>query len=279
MIAALVLAGCHRQAPAGVRTVTDGIGRAVTLGHVKRIVSLAPSSTEIAFALGAGDELVGVDRYSDYPPAARQIQQVGTDMADDLERLVALHPDVVLLATTANAQRSLDTMGAAGLNVYVSRADSLEGIFADITALGRVLERAKEADALVASLRARVGTAPASLVSCAMIVWPSPLVVAGPGSHVGDLLRAAGCANVAGDASQPYPTYSTERLVKKAPQVLFVGTHAEGTPPLASIDALTSIPAVRDHRVYLVDGDLLFRPGPRVVDGIEKLRGLLGATR
>ena len=275
--ALLLLSACHHAPKRGTRTITDGLGRSVTVAHVQRVISLAPSSTEIVYALGAGDRVVGVDRYSDWPEAARKVAQVGTDMEPSLERMVALHPDLVLVATTANAQRGVDNMAGVGLSVYVSRTDSLEQIFADIEGIGRALERTDAATALVAALRARVARVPVRTppIPCAIVVWPAPLVVAGRGNHVDDLLRVAGCRNVVDDASQPFPTYSTERLVKKAPEVLFVGTHATGAPSLDPLLALDSIPAVKNQRVHTIDGDLLFRPGPRVVEGIEALAGML----
>jgi iron complex transport system substrate-binding protein len=276
-----LLSACHAapHAPAQ-RTLVDAIGRTVALGEVKRVVSLAPSSTEIVYALGAGAMLVGVDRYSDYPSAARALPQLGTDMAPSVETIVALKPDVVLVATSANAQRSLDLIGRTGVPVYVSRADSLNAIYADIAGIGAVLGRELQAKALVATMRTRAAAVGARYAaepptSAAVIVWPQPLVVAARGSHVGDLVEAAGGRNVVTESTQPYPTYSTERLVKLSPEVIIVGTHATDPPSLAALDALTAIPAVRDHRVHLVDGDLLFRPGPRVVDGIEALAALL----
>ncbi|MEO6951293.1 MAG: cobalamin-binding protein [Polyangia bacterium] len=277
LAAIALLSACHRAPKLGTRTVTDGLGRSITVAHVQRVISLAPSSTEIIYALGAGDRVVGVDRYSDWPEAARKVTQVGTDMEPSLERMVTLHPDLVLVATTANAQRAVDNMAAVGLSVYVSRTDSLEQIFTDIEGIGRALERTDAATALVAALRARVAKVPvrAPPIPCAIVVWPAPLVVAGRGNHVDDLLRVAGCRNVVDDGSQPFPTYSTERLVKKAPEVVFVGTHATGAPSLDPLLALDSIPAVKNHRVHTIDGDLLFRPGPRVVEGIEALARLL----
>jgi iron complex transport system substrate-binding protein len=105
----------------------------------------------------------------------------------------------------------------------------------------------------------------------AVVVWSEPLVVAGGKSHVGELIRAAGGSNIAGDSPQPFPTYSLERLVERAPEVIIVGSHADVTPPLQPIENLKTVPAVRDKRIVLVDGDLLFRPGPRLPDGVEAL--------
>ncbi len=262
------------------RELTDALHRKLTLGVVRRVVSLAPSSTEIVYALGAGDLLVGVDRFSDYPKAALALPKVGSDMEPSLEKIIGLRPDLVLVATSANGQRSVEGMSEAGLSVYVSRADSLEAIFLDILGIGRALDRLPRAEALVASMRARLATVRARThglaeTACAVVVWPAPLVVAARGSHVGDLLTAAGGRNVVETSVQPFPTYSAERLVRQSPEVIVVGTHSTGAPSLTALEQLSSIPAVRDHRIHLIDGDLLFRPGPRVVDGVEALVPLL----
>lgn len=273
-------AGCARPRPHAPddRTVVDGLGRQVRLPRaITRVVSLAPSSTEILFALGAGPLVVGVDRYSDYPPAARSVAHVGAEVDPSLERIVALRPDVVFTATSANAQDTVETLERLGLPVYVSRAESLETILADLRGIGGALGLEADATRLTAEMRARLeavrqrsaGRRPARVL---VVVWPEPLVVAGRSSHVADLVRAAGGENVADDSSQPFPTYSTERVLEHAPEVVFVGTHSDGpAPSLAPILRLASLPAVRDHRVFTVDGNLLFRPGPRVVDGVEAL--------
>ena len=280
----LLLASCARTAPSPphhTRVVVDGIGRQLEVGQIKRIVSLAPSSTEIAYALGAGPSVVGVDRFSDYPVLAQAVTQVGSNMEPSMERILALRPDVVLVAKSANSQRTLDQLMQVGLPVYVSNAESLAAIFTDIEGIGNVLGREADAKTMVTQLRQRLAAVQARVgghvTPCAVVVWPAPLVVAAGGNHVNDLLTTAGCKNVVDDSPVPFPTYSDERLVKRAPSVLFVGTHATGAPALAPLERLSSIPAVRDHRVHLIDGDLMFRPGPRVIDGIELLARFLAA--
>ncbi len=279
----LFIVGACQRPPREVvapRVVEDALHRKLTLGAVQRIVSLAPSSTEIVYALGAGDLVVGVDRFSDFPKEVARLPKVGSDMEPSIEKIIGLKPDLVLAATSANGQRSVEGMSKAGLAVYVSRADSLEAIFLDILGIGRALDRQPQAEALVANMRSRLATARARVhafpeTSCAVVVWPAPLVVAAQGSHVGDLLTAAGGRNVVGNAAQPFPTYSPEKLVREHPAVILVGSHSTGAPPLTALEQLSSIPAVRDRRIHVVDGDLLFRPGPRVVDGVEALVPML----
>jgi iron complex transport system substrate-binding protein len=244
---------------------------------VRRVLSLAPSSTEILFALGAGALVVGVDQFSDFPPAARALPRVGSDLQPSIERMLALDPDVVFLATTANSAPLAAELERLGRRVVVSRADTLDDVFADIARIGAAVGR--DAAPLCAQLRARVarvrarvatGPRPRTLV----VVWTDPLSVAGGHSFVDDAIEAAGGYDVAADSPQPYPQYSLERLLARAPEVIVVGSHGDA-PPLAPLLAHPSLPAVRDRRVHRVDQDLLFRPGPRLVDGIETLARLL----
>lgn len=284
---ALLAAACGRAPPRSgpSREVRDGQGRAVRLPvRVARIVSLAPSTTETLFAIGAGASVVGVDRYSDYPPEARRLPTVGADIDPSLEAIVALRPDVVFTARSANAHSTTDTLERLGVPVYVSNVATLDDIERDVRGIGEAAGRAEEARRVAAALRARIdavrargaGRAP---VRALIVVWTRPLIVAGTGSHVGDLLRAAGGDNVAGDDPEPFPAYSVERVVARAPEVIVVGTHADAAPDLAPLLALATVPAVRDRRVVTLDGDLLFRPGPRVADGVEALARLLRGTR
>jgi cobalamin transport system substrate-binding protein len=274
---ALLWAGCpHKQAPAGTRQITDGAGRQVRLGRVRRAVSLAPSSTEILYALGAGSLLVGVDRYSNWPPEAQRVERVGADIDPSLERVLALRPDVVLTAASANTEATVRSLERLGLPVIVSQAATVEDVYRDVQLLGEVVERRAEAAHLVGGMRARLEAVGARVrglppVRAAVVVWSQPLVLAGGKSHVAELLRAAGGINLADDSPQPFPTYSLERLLERAPEVLIVGSHADVTPPLAPLEALKSLPAVRDHRLVLVDGDVLFRPGPRLPEAVETL--------
>jgi ABC-type Fe3+-hydroxamate transport system substrate-binding protein len=242
-------------------------------------VSLAPSSTEILYAVGAGGQLVGVDRYSDFPPAARKLPQLGVDIDPSLERIVALKPDLVFTATSANNRATVETMERLGLTVYVSHADSLAQILDDARALGRATGHAAEGERLAATMEARVAAvrarrAGAPRVRTLVVVWSDPLLVAAPGSHVGDLLDAAGGDNIVDQGTIPFPSYSPERVLARAPDVVVVGTHSERETPLAPLERL-SAEGPHHFRVTTIDGDLLFRPGPRVVDGVEALDKLL----
>ncbi len=281
----LTATACDRATPqirARPRTIRDAFDRQVALpSPIKRVVSLAPSTTEILFAIGGGDRLVGVDQYSDHPAAALAIAKVGSNIEPSTERILALRPDVVLTATSANRQTTTEELTRLGIPVVVTRGHSLEQIFADLAIVGAAVELDAAAATLAERLRADLAalqqkSAALPKTACAIVVWPEPLVVAGPGSHLDALLTIAGGTNLAADASQPFPSYSQERLIQRAPAVLIVGTHKTQKPPdLAPLLRLTTIPAVQQQRVHLVDGDVLFRPGPRIGEAAATLFLLL----
>ncbi len=248
--------------------------------EVRRIVSLAPSSTEILYALGVGDRLVGVDQYSDWPPEAKKVPRVGSDLSPSVERILGLKPDVVFIATSANSRELPAELERLGVRVVISHVETLDDLWRDITTTGDAVGRHDAGVALADRLRARVAATHARVAALpptkvVVVVWSDPLTVVGGHSFVDDAVRAAGGDNIAGDSAQPYPQYSVERMLARAPDVILVGSHASGGPSLAPLTAHASLPAVKNGRVYAIDGDLLFRPGPRIVDGIELVARLL----
>jgi iron complex transport system substrate-binding protein len=278
----LLLVGCRGGGPArGVRELKDGVGRAVKVpAEVRRVISLAPSTTEILFAIGAADLVAGIDRFSDFPPEAMAKERVGSNVDPSFERIVALKPDVVFAASTANRQETVDGISRLGLAVYTSRATTLASVLDDVRAIADVVGKRAEGEALAARMRARLdevkrNAASRAKVPALIVVWSEPLSVAGRGSHVAELLELAGGRNIADDTDVPFPTFPIERVLARAPEVMVVGTHSEGAPPLTPLLRHTTLPAVKNRRVYLTDGNLLFRPGPRVAEGAERLGRLL----
>lgn len=276
------LAGCHakRAAPAG-RAWRDPAGRMIHLpSEVRRVVSLAPSTTELLCAVGGCGLLVGVDRYSNYPPEVKKLPHVGADIDPSLEKILALKPDVVLAAATANAEATMTSLERAGIPVVGCLDQRIDDVYADLIGVGDAIGHRADGEKAAASLRAAldgVKAAPGDAgvgARVLVVVWPEPLVVAGRTSLVAELVRWVGGVNIADDSARAFPTYSRERMLEAAPEVLIVGTHADGAPPMAALQKL-GIPAVRNHRVHLVDGDILFRPGPRLGEAATLLAKLL----
>jgi iron complex transport system substrate-binding protein len=263
-------------------TLTDDDGVTVTLkAPPRRIVTFAPANTEILFALGLGDRVVGVSgRYDDYPPAARGIEEVGgsTGVEPNLEKVVSLRPD--LLLATSGGDEWKRRLRQLGITVFSIDATSFDDVLHDIRTVGRLTGADQPAAALTANMaaeaaevKARVG----SPVSCFYeVYYQPPVYTVGPGSFVFSLLELAGCDPVTANLRTQYPQVSVEAIVKADPAVYLVDSLS--APSVAAVgkrpgyDALS---AVRDHRVVIIDSDLVTRPGPRVVEGLRELADAL----
>lgn len=272
-----------------VITVTDGLGREVTLAApATRIVSLAPSNTEALFALGAGDRLVGRDAYSDFPPEALAVESIGDPYASvNTEGIVAMAPDLVL-AGGITSPETVEQLAGLGLTVYATRVNtSLDDIYTDLLDIGTLTGQATEAAALVADLKSRVDavTAKTSSASERPVVFyeldatePSKPWTPGPNTFMSQLISLAGGVNAGDIATDQYVQLSLEQLVAQDPAIIVLGSATYGgqTPELVAQRAgWETIAAVENGAVYTFDDNLVSRPGPRVVDGLEQLARLI----
>jgi iron complex transport system substrate-binding protein len=246
-----------------------------------RIVSLIPSLTEDLFAIGAGDEVVGVSTYSDYPPAAAALPVVADFASADAEKIVQLHPDVVV-GVSAQAAPAADVR-RAGIRTVLLRDDGFEDIFADIEALGLLTGRLDDARALNDRLRARTTALMRTVHKRAralrvfVVLGAGPIYTVGSASYIGKLLTLAGGVDAA-QIPDAYGAFSAEALVAVQPDVIV----ADPTVQLQSVldrPPWNALRAVRAHRIaYLPDPAILERPGPRYNDGLAWLIGILNAT-
>ncbi len=266
-------------------TVTDDAGQAVTLARpAQRIVSLAPHATELLFAAGAGARVVGVVAYSDWPPEARRLPVVGDATTLDLERIVALAPDLVV-AWPYTMPAQLAALRSRGAAVFVSDPKSIAGIAGDVEALGALADTGVAANAAAASLRARHGAlkaryAGAPPISVFYEVWNEPLQTIGGRHLISEAIAQCGGANVFGALTLPAPTVSVEAVVAARPEAIVAGSD-DGRRPAWLNQWLrwNSVPAVRYGNLFVADGDLLHRSGPRFVDGVAALCGQLEQAR
>jgi iron complex transport system substrate-binding protein len=273
-------AGCKAEFEPG--TYTDDLGRGVVIYEVpQRIVCFGPSITEIVFALGLGGRVVGVDDFSDYPEEAQALPKVGNAFAPSIESLVGLAPDLVL--TLEHEQFNSD-MEALGIKFLVLDPKDIDNILTDIEMVGAVTDSIDEAAALVKSMKAVIadveerveGAAKVSVFYIVDATDPTLPWTAGPGSFVDALIGMAGGENVAHDAPYAWPQFSIEEVVSADPDVIIVQTMF-GDVPTIEIAALEAHPiwgamsAVGQGRVYIINGDLVSRSGPRIVEGLEKL--------
>jgi iron complex transport system substrate-binding protein len=241
----------------------------------QRVVSLIPSLTEDLFAVGAGASVVGVSAYSDYPPQAKRLPVVATFASLATERIVALRPDVVV---AIESQRALARdLGRAGVRVQFFRDDSLDDVYANLRAIGRLAGRAAQADALVARLRTRTAALTAAVPratqrpSVFVVLGTAPIFTVGTGSYIARLIDLAGGRNAAADIGAPYARYSAEALVARQPDVLIVDPEVHLNDVLGRAP-WSALRAVRAGHVYtLPDPAILERPGPRYNDGLAWL--------
>ncbi len=269
-----------RPSPSFPVTLTDDDGQLVTIAsQPKRIVTFAPANTEIVYALGLGTELVGVSgSFDDYPPQATSLPKVGGagGVAPDVEKVVSLHPDVLL--ATAGGEDWKGRLRKLGITVFSVNATSFADLLHDILAIGTVTGTDAAANTLTADMRraadeihAKVASDPT--VSCFYEVYDPPLYTVGPGSFIYDLLVQAGCTPVTSSATSAYPQWSVEKLVDEQPEVYLLDSDSSASSlqqvaKRAGFDGLT---AVSTGRVAVIDSDLVSRPGPRVVEGLEEL--------
>ncbi len=265
--------------PAAAFTVADMLGREVTLAAPPaRIVSLVPSVTEILFALGAEDRLAGVTDFCDYPPAARRKPSVGGMVNPNLEVVVALRPDLVVATTEGNREETVAQLRRLGIPTYLVAAHHVGDVTALVTRLGGLTGREAAAATLGARLERRIdavrrAVGPLRRPRVLYVLWPEPLIVPGREALVTELIRLAGGESITAADADSYPRYSLEAAVAKAPEVILLANHGAHTGPIdrERWQRLAELPAVRAGRLHQVDGNLLHRYGPRIVEGLEQL--------
>ncbi len=265
------------EEPSGMKIVDD-YGRDVTVPQpVERIISLAPSNTEILFALGLDDKVVGVDQASNYPPEAQDKTVVGGYFGGyNLEVITVLDPQLIL-ASSINSDELIGDLENRSFAVVVLDASDIDGVFHDIELVGSITDADAEAEALVSNLTARVDTIADLMLGVetpsVYIELDSNLWTYGPGTFGDDLLDLAGGENIAGSMGSPWVQLDEEFVVTSSPDIIItVFTPVE---EIKSRPGWSDISAIQDDQVFAVDGDLISRPGPRIVDGLEELAHLI----
>ena len=285
LAALALLVGCAQATSrsAELHPFVDDAGRTVTLkGTPTKIVSLAPSNTEMLFALGLGDRVVGVTEFCDYPPAAKDKTKVGGFSTVDAERVVSLAPDLVL-AGNIHVSKIVPELEKLGLTVVVVHPKTADEVLARLVTIGRLTGRERQGQELKAQLEKRMSEIAAKARESGespRVFWMlgDSLFTAGPGSFVDDLIRKAGGTNIAADAKTQWPELSMEAVLQADPEIIVIPGPAG--PALAEKlrgdPKWQQVSAVRAGRFVLIsDQNVVSRPGPRVVDGLDLLaRGL-----
>lgn len=254
------------------RTFKDALGRDVSIPRdVRRVVSLAPNLTEIIYAVGGGEKLVGDTTYCDFPEAARSVQKIGDTMSPNMEAIIALHPDVVLVSTASQIEAFMRTLAERNIAVYVVDAKSVEGVLASIQTIGDILGTKAEADKTVAALKERLDAVRAKVSGKAtrrvfVQISNEPLFTAGREAYLNEVVSIAGGVSVTQEIPGAYPKISRETALKLDPDAIIISDNEGNHEPNS---AFANSAAVKNGQVFRVNADLLSRPGPRIVDGIE----------
>lgn len=272
----------------GPIVIVDGLDRETTLdGPAQRIVSLAPSNTEILFAIGAGEQVVARDEFSDFPVQAADLPSIGGGFGDyNLETIVELQPDLVL-AAEINTPEQVKALEDLGLTVFfLSNPTSLEEMYQNLITVAALTGHHKDAEDLAESLHDRVAKVEedmASLTERPAVFYeldatdPSAPWTAGAGTFINTLIVMAGGENIASDLEGQYLQISVEELLIRDPQVILLGDAAYGVSPetVKERTGWSNINALVNERIYTFDDNLVSRPGPRLVDGLEQLAILI----
>jgi iron complex transport system substrate-binding protein len=270
---ALVLTACSptEQTPTQY-DVVDDLGRLVTInGTPQRIVSIAPSNTEILFALGLGDKVVGVTDWCDYPPEALDKEKVGSYDTPDIEKIETLNPDLILAAYGTSID-VINTLEGLGLTIFGIKSTDLDDLLNDIRTVGNITGKEAEATALTSEMESRIEAVTDETSELEerprvfYIVWHDPLWTAGSETFIHELIEKGGgvniCQNITG-----YTTISIEEVVARNPEVII--TSEWSFEWAQNVTSLNITDARQNGRIYQGDDDLVQRPGPRLVDGLE----------
>ncbi len=289
LLALLAFMACSGRTPpvdlanaSETRQVVDESGRKVTIPlKIDRIVSLAPNLTEIVYAVGAGDRLVGNTEYCDYPAEAKSVAKIGDTMHPSVERIIALKPQIVLISMASQLEAFTKQLNQQRIAVYVTNPRSLEEIFHSIRTLGELFGHHDWAATVVQDLRSRsaaveVATRSFKPVKVFYQVSGDPLYTIGREAYLTDLVRRAGGVSVTADVPGAFPRLSDEAALAARPEAIILPSGGSmGTANSTVAPALKNCPAVLKNRVYKINDDHLSRPGPRLVNGLEEMARVL----
>jgi iron complex transport system substrate-binding protein len=279
LFAALACAPARKsETSSSTRQIKDDAGRNVTLPtQVERVITLAPNLTEIVFAVGAGNRLVGNTSYCNFPAEANNIAKVGDTLHPSLERIIALNPQVVLISTASQLEVFTQQLQNQNIAVFVTDPRDLDGVFRSIEQIGVMLDQDLEAKTLVKQLRGRTSAVEIAVQRKIPLrvfyqVSGEPLYTAGRDSFVTDLMRRAGALSVTADVPGAWPKYSNESALAARPEAIILPTGGSMGEANSSVaEALRNSPAVLNGRVYKINDDLLSRPGPRSMQALEEM--------
>jgi iron complex transport system substrate-binding protein len=259
--------------------VKDARGKLITIkAKPRRIVSISPSNTEILYALGLRRQIVGVTKYCDYPPEAAKKPKVG-DMTISEESVLSLKPDLVIAHSYINSS-AVTRLEKLGLKVFAVDPKALNQVMRDIRTIGKITGRPKTAESVVSKMRRKIAAVKSSRTerkskNVLVVIQANPLWAAGPKTFIDEMIGLARAKNVAHDGRPGFVTFSKELAVSRNPDVIITG-QKQDVHFLLTDPAWKRTSAARHKRIYVIDNNLLVRPGPRLADGLIRLERALG---
>ena len=281
---ALSLACTAAGARAAV-TVQDDAGNNVSVARpAQRIISMAPHITELLFAAGGGERVVGVMNYSDYPEAAKRIPQVGSNATIDMEHVLALRPDLLVVWKSGNTARQLEQLKGLGIPIFYSDPQKLEQVATSLTRLGQLMGTEAAAQKAAQDYRQRIARLTAAYAQRPTVrvfyqIWEKPIFTLSGEHIVSDAIRVCGGQNVFAALKVPAPTVSTEAVLQENPEAIFGGDKHDAESGINIWKQYKGMLAVQRGNLFMIDGEQLVRATPRIADGIAVLCERLETAR
>ncbi len=265
----------------GLIMVTDQMGREVVIEEIpQRVISLSPSNTEVSFALGLEDRIVGVTEFCNYPPEVFEKDNVGGFSTPSIEKIIELEPDLILASTIH--EEEVPRLEELGISVLVIESSNLLELYTSISLVAEITGIPARGEELIASMQQRIGAVEAIVAEVPeeerMLVfyevYSDPLMSAGSGAFINEIITLAGGINIFGDVDENYPQISAEVVAEKQPDIIlfpdYHGTAGTVIDDMAGRPGWESVPAVQNEDVFAINDDAFARPGPRVVEAVEE---------
>ncbi len=257
-----------------MRDIADDLGRHLKIPEkVERVISLAPSLTENIFAVGAGDRLVGVTTFCNYPDDAQKIQKVGDTLNPNIETIIALKPQIVFVSTASQLETFMKTLEAQNITVFVTAPKDLNGVLANLRQLGEIFGTPERTTILLNELQERIIAVDEQVrdkpkTKTFVQISREPLFTIGKDSFITEIIERAGGVSVTKDVPTAYPKISKETALSLNPQAIILSESPDNLEPN---DVFKNSMAVKNKKVFKISADILSRPSPRIVDGLEQI--------
>lgn len=264
----------QNQAIVPTREVTDDLGREIKIpAQIERAVSLAPNLTENIFAVGAGERLVGVTSFCNFPAEANKIQKIGDTLNPNMETIIALKPNIVFVSTASQIETFAKTLERQNIAVFITNPANLDGVFNNLRQLGDIFGTKRQAEILIADLQKRIFDVENSIKAkpgekVFVQISKEPLFTIGKDSFLTEIIERAGLISVTKDVATAYPKLSKETALALDPEVIILSDSEDNKTPN---DVFKNSRAVKNDKIFRVNADIISRPSPRIVDALEQI--------